>query len=583
VAYSGIYRVGTRALRSLLFGNTLTETRTFDGRNVPTGITVSSNRLAWTYTTDREGNPTAITQTQPAAEARTFGYQDFAYFLTSADGPWGTLDWSYDKIGNRLTQVRNGLAPGDLYTYLPNAATPTPGNTATLDRIDLAVGGTKDYAFGPAGHLERIDESLGATVYDHTAEGQLGTITRGGDQPGMSYDGRSFLRQATTANPTIFQDGFDTGNLSCWGFVAGGEEGDGPTRGETTCFTPAPGGAVTTATYGSEGLLYSVERKASPTSTATRFHLFYFAGRPVAEVEIPPTGAPTWTYLTTDHLGTPILATRSSNTERWRGGFEPFGTDWRAGTASGASENGVFLRLPGQWVDGVWGTEEAYNVARWYQANAGLYLAKDPLTDRLLATSFSYAGNAPLGYTDPLGLCKVDLRFNQIGGNPWYHAYVVACENDGACRVYRSGPSSDPPIGPLGGLGLLTKTVSGATDVAQGCCGPSGPPAHPVRSPWGAIAATIGPWQPGGPDWPRVGEGTTGIRLLDNDQPCGCIEKCLGNNLLQIDNANIPYNGLTSNSNATAYTLLKNCGLSPPAPPVLAPGYNFPLNNFFPR
>jgi RHS repeat-associated protein len=386
----------------------LAETRTFDRRNVPKGITVSSNRLAWAYTTDREGNPTAITQTQPAAESRAFGYQDFAYFLTGADDPWGTLDWSYDKIGNRLTQVRNGLAPGDLYTYLPNAATPTPGNTATLDRIDLAVGGTKDYTFGPAGHLERIDESLGATVYDHTAEGQLGTITRGSDQPGMTYDGRSFLRQASAAESTIFQDGFDTGNLTCWGLVAGGEEGDGPTRGGASCFTPAPGGAVTTATYGSEGLLYSVEKRASPTSAGTRFHLFYFAGRPVAEVEVPPTGAPTWTYLTTDHLGTPILATRSNNTERWRGGFEPFGTDWRAGTASGASENGVFLRLPGQWVDGVWGAGESYNLFRWYQALAGSYERPDPLSSALGPIwLFGYARQSPLKWTDPLGLLAV--------------------------------------------------------------------------------------------------------------------------------------------------------------------------------
>jgi RHS repeat-associated protein len=451
VASAGSYRVGTGALKALTLGNSLVETRTYDGKNAPAGISVSSNRLAWAYTTDREGNPTAITQTQPSAEARTFGYQDFAYFLTGADGPWGTLDWSYDKIGNRLTQVRNGLAPGDLYTYLPNAATPTPGNTATLDRIDLAVGGTKDYTFGPAGHLERIDESLGATVYDHTAEGQLGTITRGSDQPAMAYDGRSFLRQATTANPTIFEDGFDTGDLSCWGVVAGGEEGDGPTRGGETCFTPTPGGAVTTSTYGSEGLLYSVERRASPTTAGTRLHLFYFAGRPVAEVEIPPTGAPTWTYLTTDHLGTPILATRSNNTERWRGGFEPFGTDWRAGTAAGASENGVFLRLPGQWVDGVWGDQVRNNVLRYLDSVTGLFTRPDPLrASPFQISDFAYVAANPLVATDPLGLFKVEyLAMPNEGVRRQCGGGALGCiqpKIDYFCRCREDGCSWKPSL-----------------------------------------------------------------------------------------------------------------------------------------
>src|SRR5690606_17136847 len=59
-------------------------------------------------------------------------------------------------------------------------------------------------------------------------------------------------------------------------------------------------------------------------------------------------------WLTTDHLGTPILATNDAGAVRWSGGFEPFGADHQEGTFFSASIAGVFLRLPGQWEDPVW-------------------------------------------------------------------------------------------------------------------------------------------------------------------------------------------------------------------------------------
>jgi hypothetical protein len=56
----------------------------------------------------RHPNITAITDALSPADNRTYGYQDVAYFLTQGDGPWGALGWSYDKIGNRLTETRDG-------------------------------------------------------------------------------------------------------------------------------------------------------------------------------------------------------------------------------------------------------------------------------------------------------------------------------------------------------------------------------------------------------------------------------------------------------------------------------------------
>ena len=62
----------------------------------------------------------------PQLSSRTFAYQDYQYFLTLADGPWGAYDWTYDRIGNRLSEDDDGTL--DSYDYEANAAT-TPAGT----------------------------------------------------------------------------------------------------------------------------------------------------------------------------------------------------------------------------------------------------------------------------------------------------------------------------------------------------------------------------------------------------------------------------------------------------------------------
>ena len=96
-----------------------------------------------------------ITQQQrtlPApTETRGYGYQDWQYYLTCGSGPWGgtacspsptgnPLQWTYDKIGNRATEVRAGLT--DSYVYDDNSG--ATGDTAVLDVVNLGVLGTRD-------------------------------------------------------------------------------------------------------------------------------------------------------------------------------------------------------------------------------------------------------------------------------------------------------------------------------------------------------------------------------------------------------------------------------------------------------
>jgi len=163
---------------------------------------------------------------------------------------------------------------------------------------------------------------------------------------------------------------------------------------------------VTVPTYDSQGLLHRrshlslLAPAAPPSETDT---IFYFAGRPVATLRLAPSSS-TLTYLTTDHLGTPIIATADTGTLSWQGGFEPFGENW-----NGASAAGVFLRFPGQWVDQVWESARLesglyYNVWRWYWWEVGRYSSQDLLTWKSLPHPYLYALGNSLFYSDPLGL-----------------------------------------------------------------------------------------------------------------------------------------------------------------------------------
>jgi len=115
------------------------------------------------------------------------------------------------------------------------------------------------------------------------------------------------------------------------------------------------------------------------------------------------TTSSTLTFLSTDHLDTPVLATTAAAGVRWSGGFTPFGGDY-----AGAQAAGVFLRLPGQWEDVVWrkagGSGFAYNVQRWYQAGLGRYSRPDPLRQPYASEAYAYADGNPITMSDPLGL-----------------------------------------------------------------------------------------------------------------------------------------------------------------------------------
>jgi RHS repeat-associated protein len=296
---------------------------------------------------------------------RTYSYVDNLYFLKQGDGPWGTRSWTYDRIGNRLTETRGTTT--DTYSYV--------NHNPRLTSVTMGGGaGTKDFSYDSNGNEIRMVTPLsllyqhydGANRLFHMKDDATGAATY------LTYDGRNFLTQAR-------QD-------------------------ITTCCSPV----LTQAVYSSEGALQGRSVKNILGGTISKdTKVFYFSGRPVGLLEMT-TAPATLSYLSVDHLGTPILETNASGLSLWSGGFEPFGKDW-----NGAQAAGEFLRFPGQWEDGAWagvaGGDHFYNLYRWYSPLSGSYSQSDPFALAHLPTFYRYSFDNPLRFSDRLGLRPVSI------------------------------------------------------------------------------------------------------------------------------------------------------------------------------
>ena len=307
-------------LASVTLGNGLVETRGFDTRYFPAAIQVdgASPVLDWQYTIDATGNPTAITDALDAANNRTYGYQDFQYYLTQGDGPWGNLAWSYDQLGNRLSETRDGVT--DTYTYVANGAM---GNSARLAEIQLGAGGTRIFAYDAAGNQTQVDS--GGDVVDRTYDdaGRMSgqERTAAGASTDFLYDGRSYLRRASGVAPDTLGHGRRLlRRLRKRRYLRVGHGRRSLSAGR------CPFHGQADLQLGRCPPL----RRQRPDRLGT---IVYFDDRPVAQ--FPSTGP--LLYLTTDHLDTPIVASDITGGVEWEGGFETF---W-SGPFRGSGSRGV--------------------------------------------------------------------------------------------------------------------------------------------------------------------------------------------------------------------------------------------------
>jgi RHS repeat-associated protein len=397
-----------------VFGNGTTKTMTFDNRyrvtenklTGPAGVMADS-----TYTEDAAGNIMSIHDVVDPTYNRDFGYDDLSRLTTANTGSslWGTGGYTYDAMGNMLSQDLGGLvevdpnqslsrksaftarpnsmpAPGSVherYTYV--GTTPKLDKVTTIQVVNPGIGAPPpagiDHpvfydATGNESHyvVERLysPRNLMVSVNDFTFEGMYHIVQ-------YEYDGRG-VRVKRNELPT------PTGSVNRWYFYS-------------------PDLHLLTSTTDDGANPWS---KRSVDSIATSLYdIVWLGDLPVAQIDAAGTR-----YTFTDHLGTPTLQTSASATVVWRAEYEPYGNLYKLRVPTPPAEGTPApppliqpLRFPGQEVAMTWeGREENYNIFRWYRAGWGRYTQADPIGLAGNLNLFVYGGDSPGNQTDQLGL-----------------------------------------------------------------------------------------------------------------------------------------------------------------------------------
>jgi RHS repeat-associated protein len=164
-----IYRLNNE-ISTITYGNTVETAYAYDKLGRVTRIHTwnsTATLLDLNYAYDANGNPTSVNSGQ-----ESYGYDDLNR-LISGSGSFGTLSYTYDQVGNRLTATVNG--------------------TQTT------------YSYGSYNKLL----SAGSTGYTYDPNGNTITKTTGSTSWTYGYDYESRLKRTSLNGQTVFQASYD--------------------------------------------------------------------------------------------------------------------------------------------------------------------------------------------------------------------------------------------------------------------------------------------------------------------------------------------------------------------------------------
>ncbi|XPS88777.1 hypothetical protein Dvar_67960 [Desulfosarcina variabilis str. Montpellier] len=261
VLASGIDYLPFGPMQTMTLGNGIGVNRSFDllyrmTGNISTGVQNSD------YGHDRLGNVTAVTDNLNSTRDLSFDYDDL-YRLTGAGGIYGTLSFSMDDTGNRLSRTADGVT--ETYAY-------TTG-TSLLDQI---VGsGTVDITTDAAGNTT----VYGNRTLDYDQDNRLVRVQE---------DGITLATYVTSADGRRMMKTVD--------------------------------GSVTVYHYDLEGHLIA---ESDGQGNLTRLYI-YLNGAPLSMVVADGETDGVY-YYHNDHLGTPQRLTDVTGTVAWAADYLPFG------------------------------------------------------------------------------------------------------------------------------------------------------------------------------------------------------------------------------------------------------------------
>lgn len=184
---------------SLTYGNGINRSIGYDNQYRISSI-VTGTLQNLTYTPDANGNITTITNNLDANKNKGYGY-DALNRLQTTTGPWGTLTWTYDGVGNRQTE--NGTS----YSYVPssNKLSAANGLAYIYDTNGNTTNeGVKTYTYNQNQRLTQLTNGATSANYTYNANGQRTKKTVNGTTTTFIYDQQGQLIEE------IAQDGSRT-------------------------------------------------------------------------------------------------------------------------------------------------------------------------------------------------------------------------------------------------------------------------------------------------------------------------------------------------------------------------------------
>ena len=401
-------------MTTLVYGNGTTKTMSYDNRyrltenklTGPIGTTIAD----YAYTTDAVGNITQIHDVVDSTYDRTFGYDDLNRLITANTGTalWQSGSYSYDAMGNLLSRSLGRTPPDDgtiLSVPHPHRATPF-GVSGQVDSLSFQYQGTTPkISIVTSGGLDH------SVVYD-AAGNELSTfVTR-------SYSNRNLMTtvsDTSSESPHSLTYGYDGR-----GVRVSRTEAPTPNGTASRYYVYSPELQLLEITDDDSANIWSQKARTFSNPLPESHNFVWFGGQPVGEwgpartadsVELsrrPPASvlsATTLLFTFTDHLGTPLLQMSTIGDVVWRAEYEPYGNTWSMRKGSRGDQP---LRLPGQEVAMTWeGTDENYNIFRWYRAGWGRYTQADPIGLRGGLNLLGYADDNPEVFSDRTGLVVV--------------------------------------------------------------------------------------------------------------------------------------------------------------------------------
>ncbi|KAF0219658.1 MAG: YD repeat [Geobacteraceae bacterium] len=154
-------------MSSITYGNGIVGSISYDNQYRVASITAGAV-MNLGYADDANDNITGVTNSLDATKNKTFTY-DALDRLTGGTGSWGTLAWTYDGVGNRLTEGSNS------YIYAPNTdrLTSVGGKSFGYDNNgNIIAEDTRQYIYSQNQRLIQVADGAMSSAYTYNGNGQ---------------------------------------------------------------------------------------------------------------------------------------------------------------------------------------------------------------------------------------------------------------------------------------------------------------------------------------------------------------------------------------------------------------------------